>query len=96
MPPRTCVVALVRISLWYHGWFQQDMILQWFLLGLEPSVGIVAVSVPLLRPIVRRPARNPENVRLQRLPSRAKAASPEDGIVSTTTFEISSRTSRPS
>ncbi|KAK7914228.1 hypothetical protein PG985_011931 [Apiospora marii] len=72
------------------------MILQWFLLGLEPSVGIVAVSIPLLRPIFRRPARSPENVRMQRLPSRAKANSPEDGITTTTTFELSSRTSRPS
>ncbi|KAK8122837.1 hypothetical protein PG984_011507 [Apiospora sp. TS-2023a] len=92
----TCVVALVRISLWWQKWFQQNMILQWFLLGLEPSVGIVAVSVPLLRPIFHRPARNPDNVRMHRLPSRAKAVSPEDGIITTTTFELSSRTSRPS
>lgn len=88
----------MRICLWWQTWFQQNMILQWFLLGLEPSVGIVAVSIPLLRPIFHRPARNPENVRMHRIPSRAKVASPEDGITTTTTFEISSsyQTSRPS
>ncbi|KAK7962012.1 uncharacterized protein PG986_002837 [Apiospora aurea] len=90
----TCVVALVRTIIVYQT-KPLNALVQEFLLGLEPSVGIIAVCIPLFRRLFHGRGRQAERVKMHRLPSRAGAGDPEDGIKSTTTIVASSQASRP-
>ncbi|KAK8016752.1 hypothetical protein PG993_014941 [Apiospora rasikravindrae] len=71
-----------------------NALVQEFLLGLEPSVGIIAVCIPLFRRLFHSRSRQAEGVKMHRLPSRAGAGDPEDGIKSTTTIVVSSQVSQ--
>ncbi|KAK7985461.1 hypothetical protein PG996_005297 [Apiospora saccharicola] len=95
----TCVVALVRTILVYTNQTKPlNALVQSFLLGLEPSVGIIAVSIPLFRRLFHRNTK-PEGVKMHRLPSRAGPlggpGDPESGIKSATTIVASSHASQP-
>lgn len=74
-----------------------NALVQSFLLGLEPSVGIIAVCIPLFRRLFHRNTRA-EGVKMHRLPSRAGPpglGDPESGIKSVSTIVASSHASQP-
>ncbi|KAK8009095.1 hypothetical protein PG991_011646 [Apiospora marii] len=93
----TCVVALIRTILVYKNQTKPlNALVQSFLLGLEPSVGIIAVCIPLFRRLFHRNTKA-EGVKMHRLPSRAGPPGPGDpefGIKSVTTIVASSHASQ--
>ncbi|KAK8075276.1 hypothetical protein PG997_009939 [Apiospora hydei] len=88
-----CVVALVRTVVWYDTKAKMRILVGYFLLGLEPSVGTIAICIPLFRPIFQRRTRATDGVRMQRLPSRVKSGDSEEGTKSPTTIVASPKTS---
>ncbi|KAK7962757.1 uncharacterized protein PG986_003582 [Apiospora aurea] len=88
-----CVVALVRTVVWYDTKAKMRILVGYFLLGLEPSVGTIAICIPLFRPIFQRRTRAAEGVRMQRLPSRVKTGDSEEGTKSATTIVASPKIS---
>ncbi|KAK8043527.1 hypothetical protein PG993_005957 [Apiospora rasikravindrae] len=88
-----CVVALVRTVVWYDPKAKMSVLVGYFLLGLEPSAGTVAICIPLFRPIFQRRTRATEGVRMHRLPSKVKTGDTEEGTRSATTIVASPATS---
>lgn len=78
-------MALVRLLLIFFGGRSNTQLNGFFMLGLEPSVGIVGVSVPLCSPLYQRWRRNMEGVRMHRLHSKGDDSGPRQGSKSSTT-----------
>ena len=83
-------MALVRLFLILFGGPSGKQLIGFFMMGLEPSVGIIGVSIPLCGPLFQRWRRNMEGIRMHRIHSKDDVGGPRQGSKSSTTIVVSS------